>query len=73
MSRLVINNRSSAHDLTALKMVESVVQEGRISGRGEKAQYCYLSVFNLSECKFAVVATLNKQSDSFIVTDLYQD
>lgn len=72
MSRLIINNRSSAADLTALKMVESVIQDGRISGEGEKAQYCYLTVFNLSERKFAVAATLNKQSDSFTITDLPQ-
>ena len=39
MGRTIINNRSKAYDIQALKMVGEVIQGGRISGNGDKAQY----------------------------------
>jgi hypothetical protein len=69
MGRTIINNRSKAYDIQALKMVGEVIQGGRISGNGDKAQYCYASTFRFGIDKFTVLATLNKNSDSFIVVD----
>jgi phage-related minor tail protein len=69
MSRIIINNRSKAYDIQALKMVGEVMHGGRISGTGDKAQYCYASTFRFGVESFTVIATLNKCSDSFTVVD----
>lgn len=69
MGRIIINNRSKLYDIQALKMVGEVMQNGRISSTGDKAQYCYASTFRFGLDEFTVIATLNKRSDSFTVVD----
>lgn len=69
MSRIIINNRSSASDINAIEMVQKVIEGGRISNDGK--QYCYLTVFNSADGKdsYKVTFDLRKSSDSFTVTD----
>ena len=46
-----------------------VVADGKISGEGDKAQYCYHSTFTIKSdgVKVHVAASKNKARDKFIV------
>jgi len=61
--RIIIDNQSSRNDETALGMVRSVIQQGRISNGG----YCYGTHFKNLGC--FVYARKNKASDSFLITE----
>lgn len=64
MSRIIINNKTSASDLDALWLVLSVVKKGRISGDGK--HYCYCSVSQ----KYVVLATQGKSgTETFTLLD----
>ena len=65
MTKLIINNQSSASDQDALLMVSKVIDAGRISNN--KTEYCYCTVFSLRKC--AVYASKNKCSDRFLILD----
>lgn len=65
MGKLIIDNQSDVTDILALEMVKHVLHEGRISGTGDKAQYCYATTFQQGEV--CIYATLNKKSDKFLV------
>jgi hypothetical protein len=41
MSKLIINVDDSMSDEDALKYISSVVGDGKVSGNGKAAQYCY--------------------------------
>lgn len=62
MSKIIIHNRSSLDDVTALARVASVVNGGRISGES----YCYATTFTDGS---AVTAHRNANSDRFDVLD----
>ena len=48
MSKIIIeNNHETISDLIALECVRHVVLGGKISGEGDKAQYCYHSTFTI--------------------------
>ena len=66
MGKIIVDNRSRQSDIDALIYVLTVMREGRISGSGDKAQYCYHTGFTDGT---EVVAYLNKRSDKFIVYD----
>lgn len=59
MSKLIIENRTDLDMLKVLGLVHSVVAQGKISGSGDKKQYCYAMTFD----KYVVWATKNKKSD----------
>ena len=65
MSRLIIDNQSDLEMDTVIRLVESVVKNGRISNNGK--QYCYLTSFGIEDKEYHVVSRLNKNSDSFII------
>lgn len=70
MSKIIIeNNHETISDLIALECVMHVVSGGKISGSGDKAQYCYHSTFTIKPdgTKVQVAATKNKASDRFVV------
>ena len=70
MSKLIIHNFSSVSDIDALEYVKKVITGGRISGQGEKKQYCYLTQFAVGDnLTIDVAAFLNDKSDSFNVSD----
>jgi len=71
MSKIIIENRSSISDCDALSVVSTVVSWGRMSGSGDKAQYCYYSTFR--NPKVGVSAFKNKASDRFVVIDIKGD
>lgn len=63
--KIIIENKSEkADDETALERVSKVISEGRVSNNNK--QYCYLTVFDDGIC---VSASLNKESDKFVVWD----
>lgn len=66
MNRIIINNRTELSDSDCLKMVDRVVQAGRISKNNE--QYCYLSVFAISDgTEIGIATDLRKKSDVFTI------
>lgn len=65
MNKLIINNQSDLDDLNALKLIELVVSEGRISNNGK--QYCYAIVAKAEGVEYAVYTDLNKMSDKFTI------
>jgi len=67
--KLIIENRTQLTMREILPCVESVIQDGRISGTGHRRQYCYHTVFTLSNSTkdLVVSAHLNKRSDRFVV------
>lgn len=69
MSKMIIENRSKMADDEALLRVMVVVQGGRISGIGDKVQYCYATRMACSVGFCVISAFLNKGSDRFVVAD----
>jgi hypothetical protein len=69
MGKIIIDNRSSSSDETAIQFVHRVMENGRISNDGK--QYCYATVFGATENSpaAAVCTDLNKKSDRFVITD----
>jgi hypothetical protein len=65
MQKIVIKNESDLSIIDAMRLVESVIKNGRISNDGK--QYCYLSVFDCEGIEYHVTAGLNKLSDTFLV------
>jgi hypothetical protein len=70
MGKVIIQNKSSEHDLIALRLVGEVIKMGRMSGQG----YCSATVFehtffDVMSHDVAVRATRNKMSDRFVVFD----
>lgn len=63
MSRLIIQAEGLPM-AEALSYAAKVVEKGRISGRGNRAQYCYVTVFH---DKVTVCAFRNKSSDRLVV------
>lgn len=70
MGRVIIDNRSSQSDMVAVSACQKVMRNGRISGAGDKKQYCYATrVFTQDSPNLMVYASKNKCSDRFTVTD----
>lgn len=69
MSKIIIENNSKMSDAEALFRVIEVVKMGRISGSGDKEQYCYHTKIACSTGFCGVSAFLNKASDRFLVSD----
>ena len=65
MNKLIINNQSDLDDLDALRLIELVVSEGRISNNGK--QYCYATIAKVGGIEYAVYTDLNKMSDKFTI------
>lgn len=63
--RVIINNESHLCIQDALRAVQRVIRNGRISDNGKC--YCYVTVF--PELQVAVMAKLLKVGDSFKVVD----
>lgn len=63
--RIIINNDSDLSIIDAMRLVERVIKEGRISNYDK--QYCYATVFAIDTNEYAVLSSLNKGSDSFRV------
>lgn len=72
MSKIIIENKSSVSDLSAISACAEVIKAGRISGDGQKKQYCYatrISMVGVND--LMIYATLNKSSDKLTVVDDY--
>ena len=67
VSKLIIENRTSISDAEALRFCMDVVEKGKVSGRGDKAQYCYLTVYRSKGRNIYVSAFKNKLSDRFLI------
>ena len=67
MAKFIIENQSSASDVSALGLVMEVVSDGKISK--DCTQYCYVTVFTTNTGDFAVYADKNKKSFKFIILD----
>ena len=67
MGKLIIDNRSKADDTAALRAVELVMLQGRISDDGK--QYCYLTAATAGGRKVMISTDRNKRSDRFVVVD----
>lgn len=66
MSKLIIDNQSRMPMDYVMPLCERVIENGRISGTGDKAQYCYHTVFST----VSVSAFKNKHSDRLVIMDL---
>ena len=70
MSKIIIENiHETIPDNIALECVMHVIADGKISGEGDKAQYCFHSTFTIKPdgVKVHVAASKNKASDKFVV------
>jgi hypothetical protein len=65
--KIIIENRSSLNIIHAIPFITEVILGGRVSGEGEKAQYCYHTFF--PGVGIHVSAYKNKASDRFVVYD----
>ena len=68
MSRIIIENRSSASDVEVVACVAQIIREGRISNNGK--QYAYGTRCGGDGLQTIMVWTdLNKKSDRFVAVD----
>lgn len=67
MSRIILNNKSSAPDDIALAFVIDCIRAGRISNEGK--QYCYATRYSSGSEKYILSSVLNESSDSFTLLD----
>ena len=70
MSKIIIENRTQTlDDIDAIKLVQKVIQGGRVSNNNK--QYCYLTNFSYGVTgeSYNVATDLNRRSDKFIVYD----
>ncbi len=65
MGKIIIDNRTELSDIEAVTLVGKVIEQGRISNRGR--QYCYLTVVEIENKKYAIYTDLNKKSDRFLI------
>ena len=65
MQKIIIKNQSDLSLVDAMRLVENVIEKGRISNDGK--QYCYLSVYETEGKEYHITAGLNKGSDTFLV------
>lgn len=71
MNRIIVENQIEDMSMQqALDFVCQVIDKGRISTSASKKHYCFLTVFSnhLGEELARVHASLNKNSDRFVVT-----
>jgi len=66
MSKIIIENRSDLDDNSVLKMVQRVVERGRISNDGK--QYCLYATLDIDGVRYGISSLLQKHSDKFIIT-----
>ena len=66
MSRIIITNRSSASDVTVLRVVQEVILGGRVSKNN--TCYCYLTSFHYPKVMVSAERT-KAGTDTFVVFD----
>jgi len=69
MNKLIIDNRTELTDYESLLLVSKVIEMGRVSNGGK--QYCYGTAITIEGVEYMVVTNLNKNSDRFVITALY--
>lgn len=68
MGKVIIDNRTeSLPDSEALWFVSKVMERGRISDDGK--QYCYVTTYSYFDNQIVIHASLNKQSDRFVLQE----
>lgn len=67
MGKIIIENKSSADDSAAVRLVEQVIRKGRVSDDGK--QYCYATIAMSGGRKVMISTDRNKRSDRFVVVD----
>ncbi len=65
MQKVIIKNESDLLIIDAMRLVEGVIKNGRISNNNK--QYCYLSVYEIDGSEYHVTARSNKDSDTFLI------
>ena len=60
MERLILENKSDLDTLTFLRLVQKVIELGKISNNDK--QYCYLTSFTINQEEYHIVSDLNKKS-----------
>lgn len=63
--KIIIQNDSDLEITDSMRLVEKVIQQGRVSNEGR--QYAYLTAFSIGGVNYHVVTDLNKCSDKFTV------
>ncbi len=71
MDKIIIQNDSDLSIIDCLRIVEAVVEQGRVSNNNR--QYAYLTSFSVGEKCYHVVTDINKQSDKFTVYNVQPD
>lgn len=69
MNKFIIENRTDLNDFYVIKLVLSVINQGRISNNGK--DYCYGTAFTIEDEQYMVNANKNEQSEKFIITNRY--
>ena len=68
MTKIIIENRTDKPDSHIVRLVASVIENGRVSNNGK--QYCYVTAFSNG---VSIASELNKKSDRFIAYNEKQD
>ena len=45
MDKIIIHNETGLDDITVMKMVQSVIDEGKVSETSQGKQYCFVTTF----------------------------
>lgn len=61
--KIIIENRTKSPLIHVLNAISVVIEQGKISGDGDKKQYCYHTTFKSG---IEISAFLNKKSDRFV-------
>ena len=70
-TKIIIQNDSDLTIADCLRLVEKVIEHGRISNN--ETQYAYLTAFSVGEKNYHIVTDLNKNSDKFIIYNVHSE
>lgn len=68
-SKIIIQNDSDLSMADCLRLVEKVIEHGRVSNN--ETQYAYLTAFSVGDKNYHIVTDLNKYSDKFTIYNVH--
>lgn len=63
-----IDIRDNISDVLAIELVGVVIKRGRISKKGDKMYYCWVTKMTYADEDYTVYVKDNKNTDYFVVT-----
>ena len=60
MDKIIIHNETGLNDITVMKMVQSVIDAGKVSETSQGKQYCFVTTF-----KNGCIVTSTRKNDTY--------